>query len=51
MRSSLIRMGPKSVDMDLVSNGVFIRDRKEHTETHRRQGPCEDKAGSRLTLP
>ena len=41
---SLIRLGPKSNYIDLVSNGVLVRDRKEaHTQTKERR-PHEDKA-------
>ena len=40
---SLIKLGPKSNNKDLVSNGVLIRDRKgAHTQTKERR-PREDK--------
>lgn len=38
MRSSLIRVGPKFNDMDLVSNGVLLRERKEHTRRQKGKG-------------
>ena len=42
MRSSSIRMSPKSNDIDLVSNSVLVRDRKgAHRQTEGRR-PHED---------